>query len=92
MSRELAPGKAIVASSQAHYTHSRLSAVLGVPFRKIHVDPHGRMDLNHLEQELAKGDVGTVVVTLGTTAAGAVDPLVEVLALRHHYPVPHPRR
>ena len=30
--RELRPGKAVAASAQAHYTHSRLSAVLGVPF------------------------------------------------------------
>src|SRR5262249_1205456 len=36
--RELRPGKAVAASAQAHYTHSRLSEVLGVPFRKIPVD------------------------------------------------------
>jgi tyrosine decarboxylase/aspartate 1-decarboxylase len=40
------------------------------------------MSLEALETELRKGDVGTVVVTLGTTAIGAVDPLDEVLALR----------
>ena len=33
------------------------------------------MSLDALEAELRKGDVGTVVVTLGTTAIGAVDPL-----------------
>ena len=38
-----------------------------------------------LETELRKGDVGTVVVTLGTTAIGAVDPLDEILALRQRY-------
>jgi tyrosine decarboxylase / aspartate 1-decarboxylase len=35
--------------------------------------------------ELRKGDVGTVVVTLGTTAIGAVDPLDEILALQERY-------
>jgi tyrosine decarboxylase / aspartate 1-decarboxylase len=35
------------------------------------------MSLDALETELRKGDVGTVVVTLGTTAIGAVDPLDE---------------
>jgi glutamate/tyrosine decarboxylase-like PLP-dependent enzyme len=38
-----------------------------------------------LEAELRKGDVGTVVVTLGTTAMAAVDPLDQVLALRQKY-------
>jgi glutamate/tyrosine decarboxylase-like PLP-dependent enzyme len=43
------------------------------------------MSLDALESELRKGDVGTVVVTLGTTATGAVDPLDQVLALRRKY-------
>ncbi len=83
--RELRPGKAVAASSQAHYTHSRLSDVLGVPFRKIPVDPLGRLDPAELEKTLRGGEVGTVVVTLGTTAAGAIDPLPDVLALRDRY-------
>ena len=43
------------------------------------------MRLDALEDKLRKGDVGTVVVTLGTTAIGAVDPLPEILALRERY-------
>ena len=85
ISRELNPEKTIVASEQAHYTHSRLSSVLGVPFKKIAVDRRGRMDVNALEQGLKEGNIGTVVVTLGTTAAGTIDPLTDVLALRKHY-------
>ncbi len=80
--RELRPGKAVAASSQAHYTHSRLSAVLSIPFRKIPADSRGRMDVNALEAALSDGEIGTVVVTLGTTAAGTVDPLTEILQLR----------
>jgi glutamate/tyrosine decarboxylase-like PLP-dependent enzyme len=38
-----------------------------------------------LETELRKGDVGTVVVTLGSTAIGAVDSLDGILALRSQY-------
>jgi glutamate/tyrosine decarboxylase-like PLP-dependent enzyme len=83
--RELRPGKAVAASAQAHYTHSRLSDVLGMPFRKIPVDARGRMDVPALEEALAGGEVGIVVVTLGTTAAGAVDPLPRVLALRDRH-------
>jgi tyrosine decarboxylase / aspartate 1-decarboxylase len=83
--RELRPDKAVAASSQAHYTHSRLSAVLSVPFRKIPADCRGRMDVNALEAALADGDIGTVVVTLGTTAAGTIDPLTEILKLRKKF-------
>jgi tyrosine decarboxylase/aspartate 1-decarboxylase len=83
---QLAPGKRIVASEQAHYTHARICAVLGLPFRSVAAGDNGRMDLAALESALQAGDVGTVVVTLGTTATGAVDPLHEVLALRNRYP------
>ncbi len=86
VARELAPGRAIAASAQAHYTHARLSAVLDVPFHSIAHDARGRMRPDALAELLARGDVGTVVVTLGTTAAGAVDPLPAVLALRERFP------
>ena len=82
---QLAPGRRIVASEQAHYTHHRISAVLKLAFTGIAADAHGRMSLEALETELRKGDVGTVVVTLGTTAIGAVDPMDEVLKLKEKY-------
>jgi glutamate/tyrosine decarboxylase-like PLP-dependent enzyme len=83
--QELRPGQAVAASAQAHYTHARLSAVLGIPFQKVGVDARGRMDLQALEDTLAGGEIGTVVVTLGTTAAGTVDPLPGILALRQRH-------
>jgi glutamate/tyrosine decarboxylase-like PLP-dependent enzyme len=85
VSGQLAPGKRIVGSEQAHYTHQRISAVLQLPYSSIPADNRGRMSLDALEAELRKGDVGTVVVTLGTTAIGAVDPLPQILALRARY-------
>ncbi|MGD0292269.1 MAG: aminotransferase class V-fold PLP-dependent enzyme [Terracidiphilus sp.] len=78
-------GNRIVGSEQAHYTHRRISAVLKLEYASIATDCRGRMNLEALEAELRKGDVGTVVVTLGTTALGAVDPLDEILALRKQY-------
>ena len=75
----------ILASEQAHYTHRRISAVLRLEFGAVRADERGRMDLATLEDELRKGDVGTVVATLGTTAIGAVDPLPEILELRKRY-------
>jgi tyrosine decarboxylase/aspartate 1-decarboxylase len=82
---QLAPGKRILAQEHAHYTHQRVSSVLKLPFAKVAADRLGRMDLNALEDELKHGDVGTVVVTMGTTALGSVDPLPEILALRERY-------
>ena len=45
-----------------------------------------------LEDALASGEIGTVVVTLGTTAAGTVDPLPAVLELRDRHDFRDPRR
>jgi tyrosine decarboxylase/aspartate 1-decarboxylase len=83
---QLAPGTRVLASDQAHYTHSRISSVLGLPFASVPTDQAGRMDMAALESVLKEGNVGTVVVTLGATATGAVDPLHKVLALRDTYP------
>ncbi|HEX3436427.1 MAG TPA: aminotransferase class V-fold PLP-dependent enzyme [Pseudacidobacterium sp.] len=82
---QLAHGKKVVASENAHYTHSRISAVLGLPFSSIAADKRGRMDLAALEVSLQTGEIGTVVVTLGTTLMGAIDPLDEILNLRKKY-------
>jgi glutamate/tyrosine decarboxylase-like PLP-dependent enzyme len=79
------PGLRVLASEQAHYTHHRISAVLQLPFSRVAADERGCMRLDLLEAELKKGDVGTVVATLGTTAIGAVDPLDHILELRDRY-------
>ncbi len=82
---QLAPGRRVVGSEQAHYTHQRISGVLKLEYAGIATGNRGRMSLDALEAELGKGDVGTVVATLGTTALGAVDPLDEILALKERY-------
>src|SRR5437899_2316528 len=79
---QLRPDRKIVASEQAHYTHGRISGVLKLPFESVACDARGRMDMNALARRMGRGDVGTVVATMGTTATGSVDPLREMLALR----------
>jgi hypothetical protein len=85
MAGQMARGRRIVGSAQAHYTHQRISGVLKLDFARIAADERGRMSLDALEDELRKGDVGTVVATLGTTAMGAVDPLEGILKLKERY-------
>ncbi len=82
---QLHRGAKVLASEQAHYTHSRISSVLGLEFEAVACDNRGRMDANALEWRLAQGGVGTVVVTMGTTATGSVDPLPEILTLREKH-------
>jgi glutamate/tyrosine decarboxylase-like PLP-dependent enzyme len=81
VARELHPGRGIAYSGEAHYTHSRMCGVLGVPGTAVAVDAAGRLDLGALDALLAGGGIGTVVATAGTTGLGAVDPVHEVLAI-----------
>jgi len=85
IANQLHPGKTVLASTQAHYTHQRIAGVLGIPFETIPCDRRGRMDAPALERRLAAGNVGTVVATMGTTATGAVDPLAALVDLRRRY-------
>src|SRR5207247_82467 len=79
---QLHPRKKILASEQAHYTHGRISGVLQLPFETVPCDGQARMVVKALANRVERGDVGTVVATMGTTATGSVDPLLEILALR----------
>jgi tyrosine decarboxylase / aspartate 1-decarboxylase len=82
---QLRGGKKILASAQAHYTHHRISNVLQLEFESVPADSEARMDMDALRKRVERGDVGTVVATLGTTATGSVDPLPEILALREKH-------
>jgi glutamate/tyrosine decarboxylase-like PLP-dependent enzyme len=76
---QLSPGKRVVASEQAHYTHARICEVLRIPYSAVRCTPAGHMDLTHLDELLDQDDVGTVVATMGTTGFGGVDPLPGIL-------------
>jgi glutamate/tyrosine decarboxylase-like PLP-dependent enzyme len=76
------PGGKILASEQAHYTHSRISEVIGLDFQSVPCDTKARMDMEALREILEQGNIGTVVATMGTTATGSVDPLPEILELQ----------
>ncbi|WP_416966713.1 pyridoxal phosphate-dependent decarboxylase family protein [Streptomyces sp. 4F14] len=85
VARELHPGRGVAYSADAHYTHGRMCHVLGVKGHPVPTDDRGRIRLDALEDLLRTGEVGTVVLTTGTTGLGAIDPvhLALPIARRH---------
>ena len=69
--REVGKVKKIVASRDAHLSIQKSAQILGLPFECIKTDEVGRIDRRSL------GDItdAALVLTAGTTAAGAIDPL-----------------
>jgi glutamate/tyrosine decarboxylase-like PLP-dependent enzyme len=59
--------------------------VIGARTVEIAVDDRGRMNLDDLRTKLKSSEIGTVVMTSGTTALGAVDPIDEALKLRREF-------
>lgn len=82
IARSIHPNKSIAFSSNAHYTHKRMCEVIQSPSQEINYD-----NLNLLEGELRKGKIGTLVVTIGTTGTGTVEPLHYILPLAKRYGV-----
>jgi glutamate/tyrosine decarboxylase-like PLP-dependent enzyme len=87
VARETHPGKRVVHCADAHYTHSRMCELLGITATAVPATADGRIDLDAVEAECARGDVGTIVLTTGSTGLGAIDRVDEALALRERYGV-----
>lgn len=85
VSREIYPGKFIIFSDEAHYTHERVCRLIKANYERVKSTSCGKIDLIDLKEKLDKIDVGTVIVTLGTTALGALDPLDEIFELQKKY-------
>ena len=71
VARETHPDKKVAFSENSHYTHERMCSVLRVEGLKIPVKENGDFDLDAINPK----EIGTVVVTLGTTGLGEVEPL-----------------
>lgn len=83
IARELHPDKAVAATANAHYTHRRMCRVLNCDFIEIPVDATGYPDLDFIKKHAPK--IGTLVVTMGTTGLGVVEPLSELKPLADQF-------
>lgn len=71
------PGKGVAFSRDAHYTHGRMCGVLGMESYPLDFgDPAVAEKLREMAPV-----VGTLVVTMGTTGLGRVEPLADLLPL-----------
>ncbi len=77
VAREIHPKKAIAATSNAHYTHRRMCHVLNTEFLEIPVDINDIPDFNFIDEHA--DEIGTIVVTMGTTGLGTTEPLSKIL-------------
>lgn len=75
IARESHPNKKIAFSTNSHYTHERMCGVLAVEGIKIPVLENGSFNL----ESINPSEIGTIVVTLGTTGLGEVEPLDQIL-------------
>lgn len=81
VARKIHPGKAIAYTSNAHYTHPRMAEVIGVKAIELSGDPEVLLR----EVRDRASEIGTLVVTMGTTGRGQVEPLHRILPIANEY-------
>ena len=81
VARNYHPDKAIAFSDNAHYTHQRMCQLLNLNYIVIPSSPSGDWDLAYLDRH--KDNIGTLVITMGTTGLGTVEPLHQLLPEAH---------
>jgi glutamate/tyrosine decarboxylase-like PLP-dependent enzyme len=85
VAREIHPEKAIAATANAHYTHRRMCKVLNTSFIEIPTDENGIPDFDFILSNISK--IGTMVVTMGTTGLGYVEPLKDLAQIAKEHGV-----
>ena len=70
--RDISNAKRIIASDAAHISIPKAARILGLQFESVAVDANQRLDPEALMGDLSNA---ILVLTAGTTSAGAIDPL-----------------
>lgn len=71
------PGQKIAYSEHAHYTHGRMCKLLRQDALTVPLDEDQLPDMNWLQEHHL--EIGTLVVTMGTTGLGVVEPLADLV-------------
>lgn len=85
VAREFHTGDAIACSKAAHYNYVRIAGLLDVRLVEVPNNADDTLCTEALARVLREEDIGTVVVTLGTTGLGAIDPLHDVIELTREH-------
>jgi glutamate/tyrosine decarboxylase-like PLP-dependent enzyme len=72
IAKSLHPEKKIAFSKNAHYTHHRMCEVIGAQYVTLE-------SFENLESDIKKHEIGTIVVTIGTTSLGEIEPLENIV-------------
>lgn len=68
--------KRVIASEAAHFSIPKAAHILGLPYRAVPTTPQGQLDITHLDPDFLAD--ACLVLTAGTTATGAIDPLKSI--------------
>ncbi len=80
IAKSVHPDKAIAYSTAAHYTHQRMCDVIGAK--------HVRLNsFENLEESIVQHSIGTIVVTIGKTSTGEIEPLHTILPIAQKHGV-----
>ncbi|PHS69953.1 MAG: aspartate aminotransferase family protein [Methylophaga sp.] len=75
----------IYGSAATHYSVIKACQILGLKFQEIATDNHDRIDPVALEQACSQQVPIAIVLTIGTSACGEIDPLEQCVAISNHY-------
>lgn len=76
-------GGVLLTSKIEHPSVTKLAE--SIETRWLRVDGDGRIDLEHLEQELARSDVGVVAIQAVNQETGVIQPVREAIAIAHRH-------
>lgn len=77
--------KVVYASAACHYSVAKACAILGLELETLPIDENDQLDIEALADACSKRAPLAIVLTVGSSAVGAVDPLQDGISLAQKY-------